>query len=84
MKNSIKLSYNSINFSKQKFKQTGGPLIPGAPTPPTTTVAYQQAQSAAQGASGGTSTASPGGKVPQFSAAAKLSPHKVKVLGISR
>jgi len=61
-----------------------GTSTPGAPTPPTTTVAYQQAQSAAQGASGGTSTASPGGKVPQFSAAAKLSPHKVKVLGISR
>ena len=75
---------DSINFSTQKFKPTGGPSIPGAPTPPTTTVAYQQAQSASQGGGGSASAPNPGGKVPQFSASAKLSPHKVKVLGISR
>ena len=74
---------DSINFSTQKFKPTGRPSIPGAPTPPTTTVAYQQAQSASQGG-GSASAPNPGGKVPQFSASAKLSPHKVKVLGISR
>ena len=75
---------NSINFSTQKFKPTGRPSIPGAPIPPTTTVAYQQAQSASQGGGGSSSAPNPGGKVPQFSASAKLSPHKVKVLGISR
>ena len=63
-------------------KGQNGTATPDAPTPPTTTVAYQEAQSAAQG--GGGSAPNPGGKVPQFSAAAKLSPHKVKVLGISR
>jgi hypothetical protein len=73
----------SINFSTQKFKPTGGPLIPGAPTPPTTTVAYQQAQSTAQNSGGGTA-ASAGTQIPSFSASVKLSPHKVKVLGISR
>ena len=75
---------NSINANSPFAKNQTGTSVPGAPTPPTTTVAYQQAQSAAQGSSGATSTVSPGGKVPQFSAAAKLSPHKVKVLGISR
>ena len=69
----------------QKLQLSGnqsGTATPNAPTKPTTTVAYQEAQSAAQG--GGGSAPNPGGKVPQFSAAAKLSPHKVKVLGISR
>jgi len=74
---------NSINFSTQKFKPTGGPSIPGAPTPPTTTVAYQQAQSASQD-SGGGAGATAGTQIPSFSASAKLSPHKVKVLGISK
>ena len=60
-----------------------GSATPGAPTPPTTTVAYQEAQSAAKG-SGGGSEATAGTQIPTFSAAAKLSPHKVKVLGISR
>ncbi len=61
-----------------------GTSTPGAPTPPTTTVAYQQAQSAAKGSSGATSSASPGGSVPDFSASAKVDSRKVKVLGISR
>ena len=70
--------------SAQISSNQTGTSTPGAPTPPTTTVAYQQAQSASQGGGGGYSTASAGGKVPQFSASAKLSPQKVKVLGISR
>ena len=84
--NKVMADIKAANESRaaQISPNQSGTSTPGAPTPPTTTVAYQQAQSAAQGASGGTSTASPGGKVPQFSAAAKLSPHKVKVLGISR
>ena len=61
-----------------------GTVTPDAPTKPTTTVAYQEAQSAAQGAGGGGSTGNPGGKVPSFSASAKLSKQKIKVLGISR
>tara|TARA_Y100001963_G_scaffold102024_1_gene140404 strand:- start:1425 stop:4169 length:2745 start_codon:yes stop_codon:yes gene_type:complete len=61
-----------------------GTSTPGAPTPPTTTVAYQQAQSAAQGSSGATSPSNPGGKIPDFSASAKVDSRKVKVLGISR
>ena len=61
-----------------------GTSTPGAPTPPTTTVAYQQAQSAAQGSSGAISPSNPGGKIPDFSASAKVDSRKVKVLGISR
>jgi len=72
----------------QKLQLSGnqsGTATPNAPTKPTTTVAYQQAQSAAQGGGGGgTSAPNPGGKVPQFSASAKLSLQKIKVLGISR
>ena len=74
---------DSINRSTQQFRPTGGPLIPGAPTPPTTTVAYQEAQSASQD-SGGGAGATAGTQIPSFSASAKLSPHKVKVLGISK
>ena len=37
-----------------------------------------------RGAGGGGSTGNPGGKVPNFSASAKLSKQKIKVLGISR
>ena len=72
----------------QKLQLSGnqsGTATPNAPTKPTTTVAYQQAQSAAQGGGGGGgSTGNPGGKVPNFSASAKLSKQKIKVLGISR
>ena len=84
--NKVMADIKTANESRaaQISPNQSGSATPGAPAPPTTTVAYKQAQSAAQGSSGGTSTASPGGKVPQFSAAAKLSPHKVKVLGISR
>ena len=71
----------------QKLQLSGnqsGTVTPNAPTKPTTTVAYKQAQSAAQGGGGGGSTGNPGGKVPNFSASAKLSKQKIKVLGISR
>jgi len=69
--------------SAQISSNQTGTSTPGAPTPPTTTVAYQQAQSAAKG-SGGGAEATAGTQIPTFSASAKLSPHKVKVLGISR
>ena len=70
----------------QKLQLSGnqsGTATPNAPTKPTTTVAYKEAQSAAKG-SGGGSEATAGTQIPTFSASAKLSPHKVKVLGISR
>ena len=51
---------------------------------PTTTVAYQQAQSSAKGAGRPASAPNTGGKVPDFSASAKVDGRKVKVLGISR
>ena len=75
-----KLLPNKLEISSNQ----SGSSTPGAPTPPTTTVAYQQAQSAAKGSSGATSSASPGGSVPDFSASAKVDSRKVKVLGISR
>ena len=72
---------------EEKLQLSGtqtGTATPDAPTPPTTTVSYQQ--KAAQG--GGTpatpSTATPGGSVPDFNASAKVDGRKVKVLGISR
>ena len=61
-----------------------GTVTPDAPTRPTTTVAYAAAKTGAQGGGGGGSTGNPGGKVPSFSAGAKLSKQKIKVLGISR
>ena len=74
-----------IDKKLQLSGNQSGTATPNAPTKPTTTVAYQQAQSAAQGASGGGSTVSnKGGKVPQFSASDKIDRRKVKVLGISR
>ena len=74
---------NIIDDKLQLSGNQKGTATPDAPTRPTTTVAYAAAKSGAQG-SGGGSTASPGGKVPSFSAAAKLSKQKIKVLGISR
>ena len=74
---------NIIDDKLQLSGNQKGTATPDAPTKPTTTVAYAAAKSGAQG-SGGGSTASPGGKVPSFSAAAKLSKQKIKVLGISR
>ena len=71
-----------IDKKLQLSGNQSGTATPDAPTKPTTTVAYQEAQSAAQG--GGGSAPNPGGKVPQFSASAKLSKQKIKVLGISR
>ena len=75
---------NIIDDKLQLSGNQKGTVTPDAPTKPTTTVAYQEAQSAAQGAGGGGSTGNPGGKVPSFSASAKLSKQKIKVLGISR
>ena len=57
---------------------------PGAPTPPSTTVAYQTVQEGVRSAGGGASASDPGGKIPDFPVGTKVSPHKVKVLGISR
>ena len=75
---------NIIDDKLQLSGNQKGTVTPDAPTKPTTTVAYQEAQSAAQGAGGGGSTGNPGGNVPSFSAGAKLSKQKIKVLGISR
>jgi hypothetical protein len=72
-----------IDKKLQLSGNQSGTATPDAPTKPTTTVAYKEAQEA-QSAGGGTSAPNPGGKVPQFSASAKLSLQKIKVLGISR
>ncbi len=61
-----------------------GTATPDAPTRPSTTVAYQNALSGGGGSASTPSSTNPGGKIPNFSASAKVSPHKVKVLGISR
>ena len=83
--NKVMADIKAANESRaaQISPNQSGSATPGAPTPPTTTVAYKEAQSAAKG-SGGGSEATAGTQIPTFSAAAKLSPHKVKVLGISR
>jgi len=61
-------------------KQTGR-TTPGAPSKPSTTVAYADALSSASGA---TNTATPGGEIPSFSVGTKVSSQKIKVLGITR
>ena len=61
------------------------PVTPGTPPASTTTVAYADAQIASGGGGGGqTSSANPGASIPNFNPAAKVSSHKVKVLGIAR
>ncbi len=70
---------------KLKLSDTqSGTATPDAPTPPTTTVAYQQMQQAQGGGGSIPSTQSTGGKVPDFSAGAKVDSRKIKVLGITR
>ena len=61
-------------------KQTGR-TTPGAPSKPSTTVAYADALSSASGA---TNTANPGGEIPNFSVGTHVSSQKIKVLGITR
>jgi len=75
---------NIIDDKLQLSGNQKGTATPDAPTKPTTTVAYAAAKAGAQGGGGGGSTGNPGGKVPSFSAGAKLSKQKIKVLGISR
>ena len=65
-------------------KGQNGTATPDAPTRPSTTVAYQNALSGGGGKASTPSSTNPGGKIPSFNPAAKVSPHKVKVLGISR
>ena len=63
---------------------TAGVETPGTPSRPTTTVAY--ANAAGGGGAGGAAPAAAGAgnKVPSFSVGIYASPHKIKVLGISR
>ena len=63
---------------------TAGVETPGTPPAPTTTVAY--ANAAGGGGAGGAAPAAAGAgnKVPSFSVGKYASPHKIKVLGISR
>ena len=61
-----------------------GTVTPDAPTRPTTTVAYEALKTSQGGGGGADAAPNPGGKVPNFSAGAKLSSQKIKVLGISR
>ena len=62
---------------------TAGVETPGTPPAPTTTVAYANA---AAGGGGGAAPAAAGAgnKIPSFSVGKYASPHKIKVLGISR
>ena len=62
---------------------TAGVETPGTPPAPTTTVAYANAVS---GGGGGPAPAASGAgnKIPSFSVGKYASPHKIKVLGISR
>ena len=72
---------------EEKLQLSGtqtGTATPDAPTPPTTTVSYQQKAAQGGGTSATPSTATPGGSVPDFNASAKVDGRKVKVLGISR
>ena len=75
----IQEKHDSLHLAKDQK----GTATPDAPTPPTTTVSYQKAQSAATKTSGA-NAATNGKKVPAFSASAKVDKRKVKVLGISR
>ena len=62
-----------------------GTATPDAPTrPPTTVQSYNAALSGGGGRGSTPSTASPGGKVPDFNPSAKVDGRKIKVLGISR
>ncbi len=74
------LHKSSVSLSGDQSR--GGSV--GAPTRPSTTVAYSDAMDAAGGAGGAGNTASPGGDIPDFSAGAKISSQKIKVLGITR
>ena len=62
---------------------TAGVETPGTPPAPTTTVAYANAVSGGGGAAPPVA-AGVGNKVPSFSVGNYASPHKIKVLGISR
>ena len=62
---------------------TAGVETPGTPPAPTTTVAYANAVSGGGGAAPPVA-AGVGNKVPSFSVGKYASPHKIKVLGISR
>ena len=62
---------------------TAGVETPGTPPAPTTTVAYANAVSGGGGAAPPVA-AGAGNKVPSFSVGKYASPHKIKVLGISR
>ena len=72
---------------EEKLQLSGtqtGTATPDAPTPPTTTVSYQQKVAQGGGTAATPSVTSPGGKVPEFNPSAKVDGRKIKVLGISR
>ena len=75
---------NIIDDKLQLSGNQKGTVTPDAPTRPTTTVAYEALKTAQGGGGGADAAPNPGGKVPNFSAGAKLSSQKIKVLGISR
>jgi len=75
---------NIIDDKLQLSGNQKGTATPDAPTKPTTTVAYEAAKAMQGGGGGADSAPNPGGNVPNFSAGAKLSSQKIKVLGISR
>ena len=75
------VSLHKISLSAEQKRREGV----DAPTKPPVTVAYKNAVDAGQVVAGTSGVgANPGVKIPSFSASAKISPYKVKVLGISR
>ena len=74
---------NEMSGTPATVGDTAGVETPGTPPAPTTTVAYANA---AAGGGGGAAPAAAGAgnKIPSFSVGKYASPHKIKVLGISR
>ena len=74
---------NEMSGTPATVGDTAGVETPGTPPAPTTTVAYANAVSGGGGAAPPVA-AGVGNKVPSFSVGKYASPHKIKVLGISR
>ena len=74
---------NEMSGTPATVGATAGVEVPGTPPAPTTTVAYANAVSGGGGAAPPAASGA-GNKVPSFSVGKYASPHKIKVLGISR
>jgi len=75
-------AFNAIKNKISLASNQRGTSTPGAPVKPSTMISYAKKAMAGGGSPLGSSSV--GGEVPHFDAGAKVSPHKVKILGISR